>query len=840
MVLLLCAAMLLPLIPAEAAAKAPVSTYEKEPVAAVKEEPEAAVKEEAGQLEKITSFETYYTFETFEDLKKLCAEDYSSRVSAYYKGSNSVLTISENLTIPQNLHIYVDGKVLILIPKGVTVTTCRTGYGEGAIWGFFESLEVNGVLNCGGFEIREKLEVNGKITLNGAVWMDAGVTIIGRENISGGSLEYWYGVSSESELFETLEQAKEDPYDASYIITLSTGDGFTFTKSFAIPDNFSLCIKDNTYTLPAGKTITVNGRLALEGFSQNHACLKIAGSLVNNNHIQIDARNPEKPLLQFATNSTYSGSGTIRASFPSGGYELTDVVSGLDISNLQVTERIYGDWIEYTIQDISDLKKLSTPKNLSWSTTQIGTITWTNGEVTDTSYDYQYYTVKLYRDNVLVDTWNAANKPGNTCSRDLAACWEEDIELKSGTYYFTVQAIPNPNANNSKYKASNIATSPKWTYTRPSKLTTPKNMKTDWPTFSWTGPTSGDFYYYLQIMHAANENDTPSTTCGRWIYSGSSYTLDEQDLKYLRDYFGPGYISIRVRAISNDITKKAHSSFTALSEDYFFDGYVNEPPTVSISNVASTGKIKLSWNAVMGTAKYEVYRATSKTGTYTRLTTVTGTSATNTKADVGKTYYYKVRTVGADGSKSGWSNIVSRTCDLPRPTVTATNVASTGKIKLSWTKIEGAAKYQIVRSLDKTNWEHLDYTTGTSVTNTKTEAGKTYYYKVRAIHSNSAATSAYSAVVSRTCDLAQPTLTVTLNSSGKPKLTWTKVEGATKYQIVRSLDKTNWEHLAYTTGTAMTNSSAVAGKTYYYKIRAIHSVSAATSAYSAIKSISVK
>ena len=69
--LMLCAAMLLPLIPAEAAAKAPVSTYEKEPV--------AAAKEEADELEEITDqgsngYQHTYSFQTFEDLKTLCAK----------------------------------------------------------------------------------------------------------------------------------------------------------------------------------------------------------------------------------------------------------------------------------------------------------------------------------------------------------------------------------------------------------------------------------------------------------------------------------------------------------------------------------------------------------------------------------------------------------------------------------------------------------------------------------------------------------------------------------------------------------------------------------------------
>ena len=284
----------------------------------------------------------------------------------------------------------------------------------------------------------------------------------------------------------------------------------------------------------------------------------------------------------------------------------------------------------------------------------------------------------------------------------------------------------------------------------------------------------------------------------------------------------------KMKDYSGTLTWKAYSSLSA--------------PTLKASNVASTGKIKLSWNKVDGAAKYQVYRATSKNGTYSLLKTTTGTSLTNTSTTAGKTYYYKVRAVDANGNKSGFSSIVSRTCDLPRPEVTVTNVASSGKIKLTWKKIDGAVKYEIYRATSKDGtYTKLSTVTGTSLTNTSTTAGKTYYYKVRAIHATSAANSAYSEIDSRTCDLARPTLTVKRNSNGDPKLTWSKVDGASKYQVYVATSKNGTYKLLKTlTGTSLTHSSSVPGTTYYYKVRAIHSNSAANSAYSSIKYCTAK
>ena len=49
-------------------------------------------------------------------------------------------------------------------------------------------------------------------------------------------------------------------------------------------------------------------------------------------------------------------------------------------------------------------------------------------------------------------------------------------------------------------------------------------------------------------------------------------------------------------------------------------------PVIDSVNVASSGKIKVEWDAVTGAAKYKVYRGTSLSGKYTLQKTVTATS----------------------------------------------------------------------------------------------------------------------------------------------------------------------------------------------------------------------
>ena len=88
-------------------------------------------------------------------------------------------------------------------------------------------------------------------------------------------------------------------------------------------------------------------------------------------------------------------------------------------------------------------------------------------------------------------------------------------------------------------------------------------------------------------------------------------------------------------------------------------------PTVTGGNDAQ-GRPTLKWNAVTGAAKYEVYRARSRSGEYIKYSTVTGTSYTNISyIENGNTYYYKVRALGSNGTAGAWSSIVSVTYRKP-------------------------------------------------------------------------------------------------------------------------------------------------------------------------------
>ena len=263
-------------------------------------------------------------------------------------------------------------------------------------------------------------------------------------------------------------------------------------------------------------------------------------------------------------------------------------------------------------------------------------------------------------------------------------------------------------------------------------------------------------------------------------------------------------------------------------------------PSVKTDYLISTGKPYIKWAAVAGASKYEVYRSGSKDGTYTLLGTTTATNYTDNKANAGYIYYYKVKAVNANSIKSNYSATVAATCHCARPVVKPDYLISTGKPYIKWTAVAGASKYYVYRSGSSNGtYKYVGTTTATNYTDNKANAGYTYYYKVKAVSKvSSGANSYYSVVIGATCHCARPSVKIT-TSNGSPRLTWNAVAGANKYYIYRSTEANGtFEYLYSTKNLFYTNKSAVAGTTYYYKVKAVSKVkSTANSAFSTVVSI---
>lgn len=170
-----------------------------------------------------------------------------------------------------------------------------------------------------------------------------------------------------------------------------------------------------------------------------------------------------------------------------------------------------------------------------------------------------------------------------------------------------------------------------------------------------------------------------------------------------------------------------------------------------------------------------------------------------------------------------FGGIEASAATLSAPSVTLTN-SSTTSIKVSWKKVTNAKKYTVYRSTKSSSgFKAIATTTSTSFNSTKLTCGKKYYFKVKAINGS---TTKMSAVKSKTCAPAKVTgLKVSSLCSGL-NVSWSKVSGASGYQIYYATSSTgSFKSLKTTTALSYKHANIGLGKTRYYKVRAYKTVS---------------
>lgn len=276
--------------------------------------------------------------------------------------------------------------------------------------------------------------------------------------------------------------------------------------------------------------------------------------------------------------------------------------------------------------------------------------------------------------------------------------------------------------------------------------------------------------FTLELIDIAGHKTTKQVK----VYRGESYKVKYYDGKAV---IKTDEVLKGSKATAPAAPKKSGYTFIGWYKDAKFTAKFdfNKPITADTNiyaryakNLAKPGKIKavsadynkltVSWAKVSGAAGYDVWRATSKSGKYAKITTVKGTSYNNSGLTTGKTYYYKVAatsTVGGVKLSSPYSAVVSGKPALKKPTGVKAAKASSTSVKVSWSRVNGASGYKVYRATSKSGKYSLVKTVSSgktvSFTNTKLKKGKTYYYQVRAYRNVSGKYeySPYSAVVSK-------------------------------------------------------------------------------------------
>lgn len=222
---------------------------------------------------------------------------------------------------------------------------------------------------------------------------------------------------------------------------------------------------------------------------------------------------------------------------------------------------------------------------------------------------------------------------------------------------------------------------------------------------------------------------------------------------------------------------------------------------------------KITWAKQSGATGYYVMRKGAGDSYYTRIATTSSTSYTNKTIVGGVKYYFAVKSYNSYGI-SGLSNAKSGMIMIA-PTITSSS-NSKSKITVNWTVSRGAKSYYVYRKVGSGSLKKVATVKGTSYADKSVKSSKKYTYAV--IAHASAADSTYSNHF--TTKLYSPPKMKSISSEANGiKISWKAVGGVNKYKVYRRISTvSSYSEIANTSSTSYTDTSAVSGKKYYYKV----------------------
>lgn len=295
----------------------------------------------------------------------------------------------------------------------------------------------------------------------------------------------------------------------------------------------------------------------------------------------------------------------------------------------------------------------------------------------------------------------------------------------------------------------------------------------------------------------------------------------------------------------------------------------------NLKTALSGNNVKLTWDKDKYASKYEV--SYIKYDAQGRAETDDYVVATTKKAS------YTIKNVAAGGSVSirirayggkKWSGYtylndvagkklaVAKSVKAKEITEKNANGKESAAVKISWSKVSGAAYYKVYRSTSPSagyntdekyyysandtmsliakeanddessiyaNVSYKEYKSesgsivGTSaVDRARLQTGVTYYYYVVAYSADGERVSVGYSKPASVCYKATPTIKKVTAKKGKTVVTVNKVTGAKKYVIYRSTQKgSGYKQIGTTTKTTYTDKTTKKGTTYYYKVVAV-------------------
>lgn len=261
-------------------------------------------------------------------------------------------------------------------------------------------------------------------------------------------------------------------------------------------------------------------------------------------------------------------------------------------------------------------------------------------------------------------------------------------------------------------------------------------------------------------------------------------------------------------------------------------------PKLKTAESVDFNAIKVTWKKVDGASGYYVYRKADGEKYFKQIAEVNGNktfTSTDLSATTGVKYQYTVRAYRNRNGKpyAGLydSKGVTATACTKAPTIKSGVSTVSDKLKLTWIKVNGATGYNVYRKLENDkNYKLIKTINGNGnveFTDSGLKCGVKYYYRVNGFRTVDSKN--YEGLGSKDylglTTPAQPALK-SAKSLGYNTISieWTKVEGATGYDIYRKTTGTYSKIGTVDKQSTVTfkDEKAVTGVRYQYTVRAFY------------------
>ena len=240
-----------------------------------------------------------------------------------------------------------------------------------------------------------------------------------------------------------------------------------------------------------------------------------------------------------------------------------------------------------------------------------------------------------------------------------------------------------------------------------------------------------------------------------------------------------------------------------------------------VSAITDTA-VKLTWKAVSGATGYVVEKYLGR-NKWETVKVVNTTSYVVSGLKAKSSYYFRVKAYKKGTSTTVYgdpSAYIKVTTLIGTPKIAA-SASTYNAIKVTWSKVSGAAGYSLEQYNGK-KWVVLKNTTATSYTIAKLKTNTDYNFRVRAYYKSGTkyVFGNYSAVKVSTAPTYSTKVVVSKPTSTTLTVAWKAVAGATGYRVYYSTNGKSWKYVN-TTKTSVVLTKLAANTKYYVMVQAL-------------------